>query len=63
MPIIKRTNNLNVIFERVKTILVEAREKAWQAVNSAMVVSYWEIGRIIVNEEQKGKSRPSTARK
>lgn len=63
MSIIKRTNNLNVIFERVKTILVEAREKAWQAVNSAMVVSYWEIGRIIVNEEQKGKSRADYGKK
>jgi hypothetical protein len=53
----KRTNNLDVIFERVKAILDEARTMAWQAVNSAMVVSYWEIGRIIIEEEQKGKKR------
>ncbi|MBI5846553.1 MAG: DUF1016 domain-containing protein [Nitrospirae bacterium] len=57
MSIIKRTNNLDVIFERVKAILSEARAKAWQAVNAAMVVSYWEIGRIIIEEEQKGKKR------
>jgi hypothetical protein len=53
----KRTNNLDVIFERVKAILAEARARAWQAVNSAMVVSYWEIGRIIIEEEQKGRKR------
>lgn len=57
MSITKHTNNLDVIFERVKAILFEARNKAWQAVNSAMVVSYWEIGRIIIEEEQKGKKR------
>lgn len=57
MSITKRTNNLDVIFERVKAILSEARAKAWQAVNAAMVVSYWEIGRIIIEEEQKGKKR------
>jgi len=59
----KRTNNLDVIFERVKAILSEARAKAWQAVNSAMVVSYWEIGRIIVTEEQKGQSRAEYGKK
>jgi predicted nuclease of restriction endonuclease-like (RecB) superfamily len=59
----KRTNNLDVIFDRVKAILADARAKAWQAVNSAMVVSYWEIGRIIVNEEQKGKSRAAYGKK
>lgn len=53
----KRTNNLDILFERVKNILSEARAKAWQAVNSAMVVSYWEIGRIIIEEEQKGRKR------
>jgi hypothetical protein len=59
----KRTNNLDVIFERVKAVLAEARAKAWRAVNSAMVVSYWEIGRIIVTEEQKGKSRAEYGKK
>lgn len=53
----KRTNNLDSLFERVKAILDEARTRAWQAVNSAMVVSYWEIGRIIIEEEQKGRKR------
>lgn len=57
MSITKRTNNLDVIFERVKAILSEARAKAWQAVNAAMVVSYWEIGRIIIEEEQEGRKR------
>ena len=41
----------------IKTILKNARQKAYTAVNSAMVEAYWEIGRRIVEEEQRGKER------
>lgn len=51
------TSNLDQIFHRIKVVLTQARAQAWQAVNTAMVSSYWEIGRIIVEEEQKGQSR------
>jgi predicted nuclease of restriction endonuclease-like (RecB) superfamily len=44
-------------YRRVRDVLVEARTRAWQAVNSAMVVAYWQIGQIIVEEEQKGVAR------
>ena len=41
----------------IKKILKNARQKAYTAVNSAMVEAYWEIGRRIVEEEQNGKER------
>jgi DUF1016 N-terminal domain len=41
----------------IKTILEKARTKAYQAINSAMVEAYWEIGKRIVLEEQHGKER------
>lgn len=41
----------------IKTILTEARQKACQAVNPAMVEAYWLIGKRIVEEEQNGKER------
>lgn len=44
-------------YERIRTILAEARRRAFQAINSAMVVAYWEIGRTIVEEEQQGQER------
>lgn len=44
-------------YERIRDVLVEARSQAWRAVNFAMVAAYWEIGRVIVEEEQKGGSR------
>ena len=41
----------------IKEILRTARQKAYTAVNLAMVESYWLIGRRIVEEEQLGKER------
>ena len=47
----------NNYINEIKTILKNARQKAYTAVNSAMVEAYWEIGRRIVEEEQNGKER------
>jgi predicted nuclease of restriction endonuclease-like (RecB) superfamily len=44
------------IFE-IKEILSNARQRAYTAVNSAMVEAYWNIGKRIVKEEQKGSER------
>ncbi len=42
---------------RIREILAEARGRALRSVNAAMVAAYWEIGREIVTEEQRGKGR------
>ena len=49
--------SLDALYVRVHEILTEARSRAWQAVNAAMVEAYWEVGRVIVEEEQAGKGR------
>lgn len=41
----------------IRNILAQARMKAYQSVNSAMVEAYWHIGKRIVEEEQNGKER------
>ncbi len=41
----------------ISDILEEARRNAKTAVNLSMVYAYFEIGRMIVEEEQHGKSR------
>ncbi len=41
----------------IKQILAQARQKSYQAINSAMVEAYWKIGEKIVLEEQQGKDR------
>ena len=44
-------------YERIKSILAEARARAHRAINVAMVAAYWEVGRVIVEEEQRGLPR------
>ncbi len=44
-------------YERIRAILSEARSRAYRAINTAMVAAYWEIGRVIVEQEQQGQQR------
>ena len=48
---------LDTLYHQVREILAAARDRAWQAVNTAMVGAYWEVGRVIVEEELAGKDR------
>lgn len=41
----------------VRSIIDNGRKQAYSAVNSAMVETYWHIGRRIVEEEQHGEQR------
>jgi predicted nuclease of restriction endonuclease-like (RecB) superfamily len=44
-------------YERIRSILSEARAGVYRAINAAMVAAYWEIGRVIVEQEQQGQQR------
>jgi predicted nuclease of restriction endonuclease-like (RecB) superfamily len=46
-----------VLFSQVVELLQNARQQILRTVNSTMVYSYFEIGRMIVEEEQSGKDR------
>ena len=43
------------LIEAIGRVLMEGRSKALQAVNMALVRTNWEIGRYIVEYEQKGR--------
>lgn len=51
---LKSYNNL---FDRIAGILAEARAKTIREINKAQVMAYWEIGKEIVEFEQKGELR------
>jgi predicted nuclease of restriction endonuclease-like (RecB) superfamily len=51
------SSDLDRVYQQNRGILSEARHRAWQAVNEAMVRAYWEVGRAIVEEEQRGAVR------
>ena len=48
---------LSSLADAIATQIEQARRQLRQAVNSVMVQSYWEIGRLIVEDEQQGESR------
>lgn len=54
---LEEQSSLNATYQNIRAILEKARSTAYRAVNFAMVQAYWEIGRIIVEEEQKGAER------
>lgn len=51
------TDELTPLVGRIADIIQQARSQVRQSVNSAMVASYWEIGRLIVEHEQQGQAR------
>lgn len=50
-------NDVSKIYSDIAELLNIARAKAYYAVNSIMVETYWKIGQRIVEEEQGGSSR------
>jgi len=49
--------SLTSLVEPIAHLVEQARGQIRQAVNSAMVQSYWHIGQMIVEHEQQGASR------
>ena len=47
----------DTIYNEIKTFIENARTQAYKAVNFAMVQAYWNIGRLIVEQEQKGEAK------
>lgn len=45
------------LYQGIRDILLSARTQVRQTVNTAMVQTYWQIGRLIVEDEQGGEKR------
>lgn len=53
-------NNVTVyqsVITDIKDIISSGRESAYNAANKAMVLTYWHVGKRIVEQEQNGKER------
>ena len=51
------TNSFDSFYERIREILEGARFRVYRTANQEMLQAYWNVGREIVEEEQKGKNR------
>lgn len=47
----------NSIYQSIKDIIVLSRQRVYHAANSALLATYWQIGKIIVEDEQNGHSK------
>jgi hypothetical protein len=51
------------LFHRVYSIIDNARNSVIRTINSEMVIAYWNIRPLIVEEEQSGKKRAEYGRR
>lgn len=58
---IEKNQSHKKLFENIKTLLHEARNAVVRNINTAMVMTYFEIGRMIVVDEQQGEKREGYA--
>ena len=49
-------NNIQMI-EEIKDVIISSRNKIAYEVNNTMLLAYWNVGRIIVENEQNGNMR------
>ncbi|MFB9078790.1 YhcG family protein [Flavobacterium procerum] len=49
--------NQNPLFSEIKEIILQSRQRVFRTANSVLLETYWEIGRVIIEDEQKGKDR------
>jgi len=54
---------VDVLASRIEAVITEARTKVVSFVNTAMVYTYYEIGRMIVEDEQGGEERAAYGKK
>ena len=51
------TKGISTLYDTINQIIEEARAAVYRTANITMVRAYWHIGRVIVEDEQKGKRK------
>ena len=54
--------NYQEVIADIKGMILSGREVAYNAANKAMVLTYWDVGKRIVEQEQAGKERENMVR-
>jgi hypothetical protein len=53
----KRTSNTSHPYISIKELIENSKSTIVRNVNTTIILTYFEIGRMIIEDEQKGKSR------
>ena len=46
-----------IFFNTIREVILISRQKVYRSVNFVLLETYWNIGKLIVEEEQQGESR------
>ena len=49
-------NNPNLLLS-VKELIIQSRQRVYKMVNSVLLETYWNIGRLIIEDEQNGNTK------
>jgi predicted nuclease of restriction endonuclease-like (RecB) superfamily len=49
--------NQALLFSEIKEIILQSRQRVFRIANSALLETYWQIGKLIVEDDQQGKER------
>ncbi len=60
--IIEMSNNNNDLIESIKTIIVQSRKKVIYNVNHELITTYWNIGKIIIENEKHNNINKKSSR-
>ncbi|MBN9297957.1 MAG: DUF1016 family protein [Filimonas sp.] len=61
--VVSRNTSRKVLLQSIKTLIQDARQHVVRNVNTTMLITYFEIGRMLVEDEQKGSHRADYAMK
>lgn len=53
----KKKDSTNDLYAKIRDVIEQSRTTAYKAVNFSMVIAYWNIGKLIVEDEQEGNKR------
>jgi predicted nuclease of restriction endonuclease-like (RecB) superfamily len=56
-PALQVAGSAEPLYQEIRSVLEAARAGAYRAVNAAMAQAYWQVGRLIVEHEQGGRTR------
>jgi len=56
-------NDIDLLVTEIRAILETARANVFREINTTMLVTYWQIGRIIVEREQNGSLKAQYGKK
>ena len=53
----RTSNSTQILYDQIRQVLFDAQRSVSRTVNTAMVYAYFEVGRLIVEDEQHGNVR------